>query len=102
MIKFNRRTVGVLGAVAAVALALTYWYWPRGEKAAAATTAEATAKPDAELPAVSIAHVKATKLAPQVTYPGTVVSRNDSRLAADYEGAQTEVGALTAFLKPKQ
>jgi len=23
-------------------------------------------------------------------------------LAADFEGAQTEVGALTAFLKPKQ
>jgi Domain of unknown function (DUF1932). len=25
-----------------------------------------------------------------------------TRLAADYEGPQTEVGALTAFLKPKQ
>ena len=25
-----------------------------------------------------------------------------TRLAADYEGAQAEVGALTAFLKPKQ
>ena len=25
-----------------------------------------------------------------------------TRLAADYEGTQAEVGALTAFLKPKQ
>lgn len=85
--KLDRIRIGALGAVAITVLALTYWFWPREGDAPAMPSAEATAKPDdSQLPAVSVVRVKATKIAPQVTYPGSVVSRNDSKLASDVEG----------------
>jgi len=100
MIKLDRKTIGALGAAAIAALALTYWFWPRGGEAAAVASAEAAVKADeSELPAVSVTHVKATKIAPQVTYPGTVVSRNDSRLAADFEGRVEWVAEVGAVVK---
>lgn len=68
--------------------------------AAVAPAAEAAVKPDeSQWPPVSIAKVKATRIAPQATYPGTVVSRNDSKLAADVEGRVewvADVGAIVA------
>ena len=98
--KLNRTSIGAAGAVALVAIASTYWFWPRGGEHSAVPTAEAAVKPDeAELPAVSIAQVKATKIAPQVTYPGTVVSRNDSRLAADFEGRVEWVAEVGTIVK---
>lgn len=68
--------------------------------AAVAPAAEAAVKPDeSQWPPVSIAKVKATRIAPQATYPGTVVSRNDSKLAADVEGRVewvADVGTVVA------
>jgi RND family efflux transporter MFP subunit len=62
--------------------------------------AEAAATPDeSQFPPVSIAKVKATRIAPQASYPGAVVSRNDSRLAADVEGRVewvADVGTVVA------
>ena len=75
-------------AVALTAIAVSAWWMlqPSAE-VAVAPKAEAAVQPDeAQLPPVSIAKVKATRIAPQASYPGTVVSRNDSRLAADVEG----------------
>jgi RND family efflux transporter MFP subunit len=42
--------------------------------------------PQAAMPAVVAVQVKLTRLAPQMALAGTVVSRNDSHLAADVEG----------------
>ncbi|MCE9523861.1 MAG: efflux RND transporter periplasmic adaptor subunit, partial [Alphaproteobacteria bacterium] len=97
--KLNRTTIGAGGALALVALTLTFWYWPRGETAAVAVAEAAVKVDDSELPAVGITHVKATRIAPQVSYPGTVVSRNDSRLAADFEGRVEWVAEVGTVVK---
>jgi RND family efflux transporter MFP subunit len=98
--KLDRKTIGALGAVAITALALGLWFWPRGGESPAVPNAEAAVKTDeSELPAVSVVLVKTTKIAPQATYPGSVVSRNDSRLASDVEGRVdwvAEVGTIVA------
>lgn len=82
----RRKQIGS-GAIALVSVALALWFmWPAA-KVDAVAPAEAAVQPDeAELPPVSIVRVKQTLIAPQSTYPGSVVSRNDSRLAADVEG----------------
>ncbi|MBL8781734.1 MAG: efflux RND transporter periplasmic adaptor subunit, partial [Alphaproteobacteria bacterium] len=86
LMAMDRRALGG-SAVALVVVGLgVWWMLPAGE-VAAVKQAEAAVKPDeSEFPPVSIAHVKATRIAPQASYPGTVVSRNDSKLAADVEG----------------
>lgn len=93
------RIGGGVAALAVVALALWLTLRP-GQDATVAPAAEAAVKPDeSQWPPVSIAKVKATRIAPQATYPGTVVSRNDSKLAADVEGRVewvAEVGAVVA------
>jgi RND family efflux transporter MFP subunit len=95
----RRAKVGGVLAIAVVALAL--WLTFRsGQDVAVAPPAEAAVKPDeSQWPPVSVAKVKATRIAPQATYPGTVVSRNDSRLAADVEGRVewvADVGTVVA------
>lgn len=91
-----------LGGVAALVLvALGLWYaFKAGQDVTVAPPAEAAVKPDeSQWPPVSIAKVKATRIAPQATYPGTVVSRNDSKLAADVEGRVewvADVGTVVA------
>lgn len=76
------------------------WQMLRPGSDVAVAPAEAAVKPDeSQWPPVSIAKVKATRIAPQATYPGTVVSRNDSKLAADVEGRVewvAEVGTIVA------
>jgi RND family efflux transporter MFP subunit len=96
------RRAKVAGAVIAVAVVgLSLWLTLRaGQDVTVAPPAEAAVKPDeSQWPPVSIAKVKATRIAPQATYPGTVVSRNDSKLAADVEGRVewvADVGAVVA------
>ncbi len=89
------------GAIAVAVVGLGLWLtWRAAPDAAVAPPAEAAVKPDeSQWPPVSIAKVKATRIAPQATYPGTVVSRNDSKLAADVEGRVewvADVGTVVA------
>jgi len=92
----------IAGAVIALGLAgLGLWLTLRpGQDVTVAPSAEAAVKPDeSQWPPVSVAKVKATRIAPQAMYPGTVVSRNDSKLAADVEGRVewvADVGTVVA------
>ena len=88
-------------AVALTAIAVgAWWMLQPSAEVAVAPKAEAAVQPDeAQLPPVSIAKVKATRIAPQASYPGTVVSRNDSRLAADVEGRVEWVADVGTVVK---
>jgi RND family efflux transporter MFP subunit len=95
----RRKHLGA-GVVAVATLGLATWVmWPASE-IAPVTPAEAAVQPnEAELPPVSIAKVRATRIAPQSSYPGSVVSRNDSKLAADVEGRVEWVADVGTVVK---
>lgn len=85
----------VLAAVAGTAL---WFLWPAPEADAPKAEA-AAAHEEAQLPPVTVTQVRATRIAPQASYPGTVMSRNDSRIAADVEGRVdwvADVGTVVA------
>lgn len=94
----RRKQVGT-SVVAVAALAIGVWVmWPAGD--APVKPAEAAVQPnETELPPVSIAKVRATRIAPQSSYPGSVVSRNDSKLAADVEGRVEWVADVGTIVK---
>lgn len=99
MIKLDRPRIIAAASLGLAAVAtFFYWSWTSAPAPAPAAEAkEAAAPAEAELPPVSITKVKATRIAPQAAFPGTVISRNDSKLAADVEGRVTwvaEVGAV--------
>lgn len=96
----NRRKQIGGGAVALAAVAFGVWsLWP-ADAPSPVPAAEAAVKADeAQLPSVSIAKVATTRIAPQASYPGTVVSRNDSRLAADVEGRVEWVADVGTIVK---
>jgi RND family efflux transporter MFP subunit len=95
----RRKQIGG-GAMVLVVLALgVWWMQPKPELAGAAPAEAAVKQDESELPAVSITKVKATRIAPQASYPGTVVSRNDSRLAADVEGRVEWVADVGTIVK---
>lgn len=87
------------GLVALVAVAATGVWLLRPAPEAEAPKAEAAAQEEAQLPPVTVTQVRATRIAPQASYPGTVMSRNDSRIAADVEGRVdwvADVGTVVA------
>ena len=94
------RKIQIATAVAALALLAALWWMTRTPAEGIAPPAEAATKPDeSEFPAVSITKVTHRRIAPQATYPGTVISRNDSRLASDVEGRVewvADVGTVVA------
>jgi RND family efflux transporter MFP subunit len=94
----DRRKLGG-GAAALVVLALGVWWMLPSSEVAVKEADAAVKADDSEAPPVSIAHVKATRIAPQATYPGTVVSRNDSKLAADVEGRVEWVADVGTVVK---
>ncbi len=100
-LRLDRRAKIGGGLVALGTVALGLWFVTRpATNVVVAPAAEAAVQPDqSEWPPVSIAKVTATRIAPQASYPGTVVSRNDSRLAADVEGRVewvADVGTVVA------
>lgn len=50
-------------------------------------------------PKVGVAQARAMKMAPKVTLPGTVVARNDSRLASEVEGRVAWVAEVGTVVK---
>lgn len=75
------------GAVLVAGLGLGVWLmWPVPKDAPKDDAKAAAAVDEADLPQVTVAQVKTVRLAPQATFPGTVMSRNDSKLAADVTG----------------
>jgi RND family efflux transporter MFP subunit len=95
----RRKQIGG-GVIVLVALAFgVWWLQPKSEVAGPVPAAAAVQPDESELPAVSIAKVKSTRIAPQASYPGTVVSRNDSRLAADVEGRVEWVADVGTIVK---
>lgn len=80
----KRLAAGAVTLVAVLGAGL-WMLWP-APQAEAPKTEAAAAQDEAQLPPVAVTHVKATRIAPQASYPGTVMSRNDSRIAADVEG----------------
>jgi multidrug efflux pump subunit AcrA (membrane-fusion protein) len=87
----NPKKLIVAGAIAAGLIAAVAYTRP-----APAVQNSTVATP---LPAVVVVPVRLTRLAPQIALAGTVVSRNDSHLAADVEGRVAwvaEVGVVVS------
>ncbi len=98
MITRRQSIVAGAGAVLVAGLAVGVWLiWPIA-KVTPADTAQA-APAAADLPAVAVAQVKSVRLAPQASFPGTVMSRNDSKLAADVAGRVEWVAEVGTALK---
>ena len=97
MISRRQSLIALSGAVLVAGLGAAAWLmWP-APKDAPAAPAPATA--DADLPSVGVAQVKTVRLAPQASFPGTVMSRNDSKLAADVAGRVEWVAEVGTALK---
>lgn len=95
----DRKRLAAGGVTLVAVLGAGLWMlWP-APQAEAPKTEAAAAQDEAQLPPVAVTHVKATRIAPQASYPGTVMSRNDSRIAADVEGRVdwvADVGTVVA------
>src|SRR5689334_21079144 len=78
--------LGGAGALLVAGLVAGVWLMLPGAKDKPADDAKPAAAADAELPQVTVAQVTTVRLAPQASCPGTVMSRNDSKLAADVNG----------------
>ena len=99
MITRRQSIVAGSSAVLIAGLALGTWLiWP-APKVAPADTAQAAPTVAADLPAVTIEQVRTVRLAPQASFPGTVMSRNDSKLAADVAGRVEWVAEVGAALQ---
>jgi RND family efflux transporter MFP subunit len=80
-----------LGTAAAAIAAIAFLARP--------APAEQNAAPQVELPAVVAERVVLKRIAPQITLAGTVVSKNDSQLAADVEGRVAWVADVGTVVK---
>jgi RND family efflux transporter MFP subunit len=79
--------LGSAGALLVAGLGVGVWLmWPAPKDAPKDDAKAAASVDEAELPQVTIAQVRSVRLAPQATFPGTVMSRNDSKLASDVTG----------------
>jgi len=97
MISRRQSLIAASGAVLIAGLGLAAWLiWPAPKDAPAA---QAPAAATADLPAVGVAQIKTVRLAPQASFPGTVMSRNDSKLAADVAGRVDWVAEVGTALK---
>ena len=98
MAQDRKRLIAGTVVLAAVAGTAVWFLWPAPEADAPKAEA-AAAQEEAQLPPVTVTQVRATRIAPQASYPGTVMSRNDSRIAADVEGRVdwvADVGTVVA------
>jgi RND family efflux transporter MFP subunit len=87
----KRHKLITLGTGAAVIAAIAFLSRP--------APAEQSASPQAELPAVVAERVVLKRIAPEIALAGTVVSKNDSKLAADVEGRVAWVAEVGTVVK---
>jgi len=100
LMSLDRRKQAGAGIVAVAVIGAAGWLlWPAAEVAAVAPAEAAVQPSEDELPPVSVVKVTATRIAPQASYPGSVVSRNDSKLAADVEGRVEWVADVGTIIK---
>jgi RND family efflux transporter MFP subunit len=96
----RRLIIGGSGALLVAGLALGVWLMRPAPKDAPADASQTPAPTDtADLPSVSVAQVKSVRIAPQASFPGTVMSRNDSKLAADVNGRVEWVAEVGTAVK---
>jgi RND family efflux transporter MFP subunit len=84
MRKVNMRCVGSIAGCAALAFA---------------SVAGAQQAPKPPPPKVGVVQARAMQMAPKVTLPGTVVARNDSKLASEVEGRVAWVAEVGTVVK---
>jgi RND family efflux transporter MFP subunit len=84
MRKFGMRSTGSVAVCAALSFA---------------SIAMAQQAPKPPPPKVGVAEARAMKMAPKVTLPGTVVARNDSKLASEVEGRVAWVAEVGTVVK---
>jgi RND family efflux transporter MFP subunit len=82
-------TIHVCGALAMAAVLGAFWQSPQ---------AEAQQRPP-EPPSVGVMQAHMVRMAPKVTLPGTVMSRNDSQLASEVEGRVSWVAEVGTIVK---
>ncbi|MBI1329235.1 MAG: efflux RND transporter periplasmic adaptor subunit [Alphaproteobacteria bacterium] len=92
----SRMKLGVAGLAVVVLGGAAFWLWP-----SKSTPAQAQSQMVAEsaIKTVSIVVAKLTRMAPTLSLPGTVVARNDSKLASEVQGRVAwvaEVGTSVA------
>jgi RND family efflux transporter MFP subunit len=98
MMSSRQMILGSSGALLVAALGFGVWLmWPAAKDKP--DEAKAAAAANAELPQVTVAQVKSVRLAPQASFPGTVMSRNDSKLAADVTGRVEWVAEVGTAVK---
>ncbi len=81
--------IHILSACVAAALLASFWKAPQAEAQQRG--------PDA--PSVGVMQARMVHMAPKVTLPGTVVSRNDSQLASEVEGRVSWVAEVGTVVK---
>src|ERR1700754_4399268 len=81
--------IHVLSVAVAVAVLASFWKAPQAEAQQRG--------PDA--PSVGVMQARMVKMAPKVTLPGTVMSRNDSQLASEVEGRVSWVAEVGTVVK---
>jgi len=92
---FVKRRRIATGATAAVIVLLGgYLFFLRGT-----STAEGASGPATPMPLVVAETVKVTRLAPQISLAGTVVSLNDAQLASDVDGKVTWIADVGTIVK---
>lgn len=87
--KTVRSMSAVFGGMAVIALAGTFLQTPKAEAQQRG--------PDA--PSVGVTQARMVRMAPKMTLPGTVISRNDSQLASEVEGRVAWVAEVGTVVK---
>ncbi len=90
----KRRRIATGAAAAIVVVAGAYFFFWRGD-----STAEGASGPATPMPLVVAQTVKVTRLAPQISLAGTVVSLNDAQLASDVDGKVTWIADVGTIVK---
>lgn len=95
VIDFLRRRRIATGATAVAVVALAgYFYFAQGS-----STAEGAGGPATPIPLVVAEPVRMTRMAPQISLAGTVVSLNDAQLASDVDGKVTWIADVGTIVK---
>ncbi len=93
----SRLRIGVAGLAVVLIAGAAFWLWPSENSPAMAQGQEGPqAAPAAK---VTVVMAKLRRLAPMMTLPGTVVARNDSKLASEVEGRVAWVAEVGTSVK---